>query len=119
MVEEVRKDNIPRQGDSDDHSDGAAAGMTKPVSSKRYSLRQDSFTVPMPTYYKHVDEGAELGHAEEPESEEWRHAAENDHESDEAISSRRKRRIRFRWWGILVLILLYAAFKMVRFDTGP
>lgn len=117
MAEQVRRDNVPRPADADEHSHGdLAAKINEARSRAEFSLRQDSLSVPKPSYHKHVDDGAELGEPEEFEGEEWREAAEHEPTSDATSSSKRTRRFRIRWWGIVLFIFLYAAFKLMRFD---
>ena len=118
MAEEARKDSFSRPTGADEHPHrDNAAEMTKPESPRDFTLRQETLKVPKPSYHEHVDDGAELGQPEEFEGEEWRGTEEHDPASDEAAASRRARSSRIRWWGLLLFILLYAVFKLVRF--GP
>lgn len=112
MAEEVSKERSARQSDAVDHSSGdTPPEIVKPPRRRDFTIRQDELTVPMPSYYKHIDRGTELGEIDIAEAEEWHEAVEDD---PSAAATRRTRKLRIRWWGYLLFVLIYIFFKAFR-----
>lgn len=117
MVDEVTKNQFLRPTGTDEQSrDDTPLEEAKPEPPRSFASRQYGLSVPKPSYHKHVDEGAELGQPEEFEGEVWRDEEEHKLTPLEANASKHARASRFRWWGLLIFILLYVAFKLVHFN---
>ena len=109
MAEEISKERSSPQGEPDEHPSGdSPQTIVRQDEPRKFSSRQDTLTVPKPAYYKHLQQGAELGDIHESEGEEW-HEAAQEHPAAEA---KRARKLRIRWWGYLLFILIYVLIKV-------
>lgn len=114
MAEEIKRDDASRSIEADDRPHGDIATEADGSDARnKFSVRQDSLSVPKPSYHKHIDEGAELGEPEGMEGDEWREAGESEPDFEAAAAARRERARKIRWWGILLLVVLYAAFRLL------
>ena len=111
MAEEISKERSSRHGEPDEQPSGdSPLAIVRHEAPRKFSVRQDTLTVPKPAYYKHLQQGDELGEIHESEGEEW-HEAAQEHPAAEA---KRARKLRIRWWGYLLFVLLYIFFKAFR-----
>jgi len=109
MAEEISKERSTRQADPEDHPSGdSPVVIAKREEPRKFSTRQDTLTVPKPAYYKHLQQGAELGEIHESEGEEWHEPAE----VHPAAEVKRARKLRIRWWGYLLFVVMYVLIKV-------
>lgn len=112
MVETVNDDRSGRGSGLDDNPPSdIPSGLALSEHQRNFSLRQTVLTVPKPAYYKHLEEGAELGEIDEAVSEEW----QGTEEEDSSAAPQRARKFRIRWWAYLLFALTYILIELLRF----